>query len=52
MAQRPWASAIGNVDTIVELINADAATGSQGDAAESEVIGAAQELRSVLRPYV
>jgi len=52
MAHRPWAGAIGGVDALVELINADAVTGSPGDTAESDIIGAAQELRSVLRPYV
>jgi len=52
MAHRPWAGAIGGVDALVELINADAATGSPGDTAESDIIGAAQELRSLLRPYV
>jgi hypothetical protein len=52
MAPRPWAAAVGVVGAIVELVAADAATGSPGDTAESEIIGAAQELRSLLRPYV
>jgi hypothetical protein len=52
MAHRPWGGAVGAVETIVELIRADAATGSPGDTAESDIIGAAQELRSLLRPYV
>jgi peptide subunit release factor RF-3 len=52
MAHRPWAGAIGGVDVLVELINADAATGSPGDTAESDIIGAAQDLRSLLRPHV
>ena len=52
MAQRPWAGAVGGVDAIVELIDHDAATGSPGDSSESDIIGAAQELRSLLRPYV
>ena len=52
MAPRPWAGAVAGVDAIVELVNADAATGSPGDTDESEIIGAAQELRSLLRPYV
>ncbi len=52
MAHRPWAGAVGGVDAIVELINHDANTGSPGDTAESDIIGAAQELRSLLRPYV
>ncbi len=52
MAPRPWAGAVSGVDAIVELINIDAATGSPGDSDESAIIGAAQELRSLLRPYV
>jgi hypothetical protein len=52
MAHRPWAGAVGGVDVLVELIDRDAATGSPGDTAESDIIGAAQELRSLLRPYV
>jgi hypothetical protein len=52
MAHRPWANAVGGLDVIVGLIDRDAATGSPGDTAESDIIGAAQELRSLLRPYV
>ena len=52
MAHRPWAGAVGVVEAIAELIDLDAATGSRGDTAESDIIGAAQELRSLLRPYV
>ena len=52
MAHRPWAGAVGGVDVLVELIDRDAVTGSPGDTAESDIIGAAQELRSLLRPYV
>jgi hypothetical protein len=52
MAHRPWAGAVGGLDTIVGLIGHDAATGSPGDTAESDIIGAAQDLRSLLRPYV
>ena len=52
MAHRPWSGAVRGVDAIVELIDRDAATGSPGDTAESDIIGAAQELRSLLRPYV
>jgi hypothetical protein len=52
MAHRPWAGAVGGVDTVVGLIDMDAAAGSPGDSAESDIIGAAQELRSLLRPYV
>ena len=49
MAQRPWASAVGGVDAIVELIERDASTSVPS---ESDIIGAAQELRALLRPYV
>ena len=52
MAHRPWAGAVRGVDVLVELIDRDATTGSPGDTAESDIIGAAQELRSLLRPYV
>ncbi len=52
MAHRPWAGAVGGLGTIIGLIDSDAATGSPGDTAESDIIGAAQELRSLLRPYV
>ena len=52
MAHRPWAGAVRGVDALVELIDHDASTGSPGDSAESDIIGAAQELRSLLRPYV
>ena len=52
MAHRPWAGAVGGVHAIVELIKHDAVTRSPGDTAESDVIGSAQELRSLLRPYV
>ena len=52
MAQRPWAGAVNGVRAIVALIDADATSGPAGDHEESEVIGAAQELRSLLRPYV
>jgi hypothetical protein len=52
MAPRPWAGAVSGVDAIVALIDIDAATGSPGDTEESAIIGAAQDLRSLLRPYV
>lgn len=52
MAHRPWASAVGTVGVIVEMVMADAAPGHAADDHESEMIGAAQELRSTLRPYV
>ena len=44
MAPRPWAGAVVGVDELVELIDADAVTGSSGDSDESEIIGAAQGL--------
>ncbi len=56
-APRTWASAVDGVDRIVERFVADAA-GTAGaskdddDVAASDVIGLAQELRSLLRPYV
>jgi hypothetical protein len=49
MAQRPWAGAVAGVDAIVELIERDASTSTSS---ESDMIGAAQELRALLRPYV
>lgn len=52
MAHRPWAGAVGGVDAIVRLVSADAVAGPAGVAVESDIIGAAQDLRSLLRPYV
>ena len=52
MAHRPWAGAVGGVDAIVALIHRDAEAGAPGESSESDMIGAAQELRSLLRPYV
>jgi len=52
MAQRPWATAVNGVASIVDLVMAEADGGGRGDTGESDVIGAAQSLRSVLRPYV
>ncbi len=53
MAPRPWATAIGIVDGIVGVVERDGSSGSADDAdVDSVIIGAAQELRSVLRPYV
>ena len=52
MAHRPWAGAVGGVGTLVELIDGDAAAGARGGNTESDIIGAAQNLRSLLRPYV
>jgi hypothetical protein len=53
MAHRPWASAVTVVGNIVAIVEGDAGAGSRDDEqADSAIIGAAQELRSVLRPYV
>ena len=52
MAQRPWAAAVAGIGSIVDLVVAEAVDGGPPDTDESAVIGAAQELRSVLRPYV
>ena len=52
LAHRTWASGVDGVAAIVDLVNGHA-TAPAGDADhESEVIGAAQDLRSLLRPYV
>ena len=52
LAHRTWASGVDGVAAIVDLVNGHA-TAAAGDADhESEVIGAAQDLRSLLRPYV
>ena len=42
----------GSFDKVVGLVAAQAHDTGSGDDHESEVIGAAQELRSLLRPYV
>jgi hypothetical protein len=52
LAHRTWAAGVEGVDTIVALVGAQAHAADSGDDHESEVIGAAQELRSLLRPYV
>lgn len=52
MAQRPWASAVGSVAAIAELVTADASPSSSDEGIESDLIGAAQDLRTILRPYV
>ncbi len=52
LAHRTWASGVDGVAALVALVN-DHAHQSAGDTDhESEVIGAAQDLRSLLRPYV
>lgn len=52
LAHRTWAAGVEGVDNVVGLMAAQARDGDSGDDHESEVIGAAQELRSLLRPYV
>ena len=53
LAHRPWAGAIRGVDAIVDLVRADADAPDDLDAeGSSTMIGLAQELRSLLRPYV
>jgi len=49
LAPRTWAGAVAGVDRIVTRFRADAQ--GHGDA-ESDVISLAQDLRSLLRPYV
>lgn len=51
LAHRPWAGAVDAVGAIVDLVDADGAAGAKSDT-DSEVIGLAQDLRSLLRPYV
>jgi hypothetical protein len=48
LAQRTWVGAVDGVGQIVDHIIA----GSSGADSESDVIGAAQELRALIRPYV
>jgi hypothetical protein len=52
LAHRTWAAGVEGVDKIVGLVGAHAHGAGSGDDHDSEVIGAAQELRSLLRPYV
>jgi hypothetical protein len=55
LAQRTWAGAVAGVDRIVERVMADAEgakAGKDEEADGSDIIGLAQELRSLLRPYV
>jgi hypothetical protein len=51
MAQRPWATSVGLVGSIVDLITSDAAP-APGESSDSDIIGAAQQLRATLRPFV
>jgi len=52
LAHRTWAAGVEGVDKIVELVGAQAREAGAGEEHESEVIGVAQDLRSLLRPYV
>ena len=49
LAQRTWAGAVAGTERLVSRFTADAQ--GHGDS-DSDVIGLAQELRSLLRPYV
>jgi hypothetical protein len=51
LAHRTWAAAVDGVQRIVDVVNDHAATGTAADH-ESAVIGAAQDLRSLVRPFV
>ena len=51
LAHRTWASGVDGVAKIVELVNEHAVAGPDDDH-DSEIIGAAQDLRSLVRPYV
>lgn len=51
MAQRPWATSVKLVGSIVDLVTHDASP-SPGESSDSDIIGAAQELRATLRPFV
>lgn len=50
MAHRPWATAVGHVSALVDLIDGDGAAPDSD--VGSDLIGVAQQLRSALRPYV
>lgn len=52
LAHRTWAAGVDGAATIVDLLNGDAAQPGDSADRDSAVIGAAQELRSLLRPYV
>ncbi|HSM65093.1 MAG TPA: hypothetical protein VK860_02190 [Ilumatobacteraceae bacterium] len=52
LAVRTWAGGVDGVRTLVELIDAQAVGTDPNVDHESAVIGAAQELRALLRPYV
>lgn len=50
LAHRTWGSSVDGVAKIVELVGRHATSSSDDD--DSEMIGAAQDLRSLVRPYV
>lgn len=52
LSVRIWAGAVDGVNGLVELFDLQAAGDDPGVDHESEVIGAAQDLRSLLRSYV
>jgi hypothetical protein len=52
VAPRMWAAGVDGAAAIVELVTSDAAQPGAAADRDSDVIGAAQELRSLLRPYV
>jgi hypothetical protein len=51
VAHRTWAAGVDGAAVIVDLLTGDAELPAGADR-DSEVIGAAQDLRSLLRPYV
>lgn len=51
LAHRTWAAGVDGVSKIVDLVN-DHAVSAPDDEHDSEIIGAAQDLRSLVRPYV
>jgi hypothetical protein len=52
LAHRTWAAGVEGVGKLVDLVDQHAHDETSSDDHESEVIGVAQELRSLLRPYV
>jgi hypothetical protein len=54
LAHRPWAGAVEGVGRIIDVVMTDASQPGAADVDEvaSDVIGLAQDLRSLLRPYV
>lgn len=52
LAHRVWANTIGRVAGIVDLVDAEPSPDIDDEVVESTIIGAAQELRTLLRQYV